>query len=143
MSERLTRGELDERVEGALAKGGVIDVMSPGRRSGRPRRIDIVFHNMDGRIYITGTSSPRRSDSLGNLDARPELTLHLMDPVRVYLSAHAHIVEDETERRRILAPIARSWRRNDSGLWADEPRPDVETMVRLSPLIEVTLDRAA
>jgi hypothetical protein len=55
----------------------------------------------------------------------------------------ARIVEDESERRRILAPIALSWRRNDSGLWADEARPYIETMVRMSPLIEVTLDRAA
>jgi deazaflavin-dependent oxidoreductase (nitroreductase family) len=141
MSERLTRGELDERVD--LAKGGVVDITTTGRRSGRPRRIEIVFHNIGGRIYISGTPPPRRRNWLANLDARPELTLHLEDLVRLDLPAYARIVEDEPERRRIVAPIARSWRRNDSGLWADEPRPDVETMVRLSPLIEVTLDRAA
>lgn len=84
-----------------------------------------------------------RAGWLANLDARPELTLHLEGPVRADLPAHARIIEDESERRRILAPIALSWRRNDSGLWADEAGPDIETMVRMSPLIEVTLDRAA
>jgi deazaflavin-dependent oxidoreductase (nitroreductase family) len=75
MSERLTRGELDERVD--LAKGAVVDITTTGRRSGRPRRIEIVFHNIGGRIYISGTPPPRRRNWLANLDARPELTLHL------------------------------------------------------------------
>src|ERR1700674_811197 len=127
MAESLKRAELEERVKGALAKGGVADLTTTGRRSGHPRRIEIVFHNIDGRIYISGTPSPRRHSWLANLEARPELTLHLKGPVRADLPAHARIVEDESERRRILAPIHRSWLRNDSGLWAGEARSDVET----------------
>jgi deazaflavin-dependent oxidoreductase (nitroreductase family) len=123
---------LDERVQGALARGGVIDITTVGRQSGRPRRIEIVFHNIDGRIYISGIPSPRRRAWLANLDAHPELTVHLKGAVRADLPARARIIEDEAERRRLLAPVARTWKRND-----------LETMVRQSPLIEVTFDRAA
>lgn len=144
MAESLEGAELEQRVKGALARGGVIDFTTTGRRSGRPRRIEVVFHNIDGRIYISGTPSSRRRSWLANLDARPELTLHLKGLVRAELPAHARIIEEESERRRILAPIARSWRRNDSGLWPSGAlRPSIETTVRQSPLIEVTLDPAA
>ena len=37
--------------------------------------------------------------------------------------------DDETERRRIVPHVARTWRRND-----------IDEMVRYSPLIEVTFD---
>jgi deazaflavin-dependent oxidoreductase (nitroreductase family) len=144
MAESLNGAELEQMVKGALARGGVIDITTTGRRSGRPRRIEVVFHNIDGRIYISGTPSPRRRSWLANLDARPELTLHLKGPVHADLPAHARIIEEASERRRILAPIATSWRRNDSGLWpAGALRPSIETVVRQSPLIEVTLDPAA
>ena len=46
------------------------------------------------------------------------------------LPAKARIIEGEAERRLLLAPIARTWRRND-----------VDTMVMQSPLIEVILDQ--
>src|SRR6202011_6185149 len=119
-----------DAVQGALARGGVVDITTTGRKSGRPRRIEIVFHNIDGRIYISGIPSTRRRAWLRNLEARPELTLHLKGQVKADLPARARIIEGEAERRLLLAPIARNWRRND-----------VETMVQLSPLIEVVLDQ--
>jgi deazaflavin-dependent oxidoreductase (nitroreductase family) len=131
MEQRNTMN-LDEKVRGALTRGGVIDITTIGRRSGRPRRVEIVFHDIDGRIYISGTPSPRRRSWLANLEARPEFTFHLKGPVRADLPAKARVIDDEAERRRILPHIARIWRRND-----------VDTMVRYSPLIEVTLDGAA
>jgi len=126
------QAKLDEKVRGALARGGVIDITTIGRRSGRPRRIEIVFHNIDGKIYISGIPSPRRRDWLANLEARPELTVHLKGAVRADLPAKARIIDDEAERRQILPAIAKAWRRRD-----------LETMVSQSPLIEVTVDRAA
>src|SRR6266851_846730 len=132
MEQRNTIANLGEKVRGALTRGGVIDITTVGRRSGRPRRVEIVFHNIDGSIYISGTPSPRRRSWLANLEARPEFTFHLKGPVRADLPAKARIIDDEAERRRILPHIARTWRRND-----------VDTMVRYSPLIEVTVDGAA
>jgi len=132
MEQRNTIANLGEKVRGALTRGGVIDITTDGRRSGRPRRVEIVFHNIDGSIYISGTPSQRRRSWLANLEARPEFTFHLKGPVRADLPAKARIIDDEAERRRILPHIARTWRRND-----------VDTMVRYSPLIEVTVDGAA
>jgi deazaflavin-dependent oxidoreductase (nitroreductase family) len=123
-------GVADEKVRAALARGGVVDITTTGRKSGQPRRIEIVFHNIDGRIYISGIPSTRRRAWLRNLEARPELTFHLKGQVKADLPAKARIIEGEAERRLLLAPIARNWRRND-----------LETMVRLSPLIEVVLDQ--
>jgi deazaflavin-dependent oxidoreductase (nitroreductase family) len=123
--------KLDERVQGALARGGVIDITTLGRQSGQPRRIEIVFHNIDGKIYVSGIPSPTRRAWLANLEAQPKFTVHLKGAVRADLPARARIVDDEAERRRILASVARNWKRKD-----------VDTMVRQSPLIEVTFDGA-
>jgi deazaflavin-dependent oxidoreductase (nitroreductase family) len=122
---------LDEKMKGALARGGVIDITTVGRQSGRPRRIEIVFHNIDGRIYISGIPSPNRRAWLANLEAQPDFTVHLKGAVRADLPARARVIDDEAERRRVLPAVARNWKRND-----------LETMVRQSPLIEVTFDGA-
>lgn len=120
--------EPDGGVREALARGGVIDITTVGRRTGQQRRIEIVFHNIDGRIYISGTPSPRPRDWLSNLEAQPEFTFHLKRPVRADLAAKARVIDDEPERRQVLPHVARTWGRND-----------LEAMVRRSPLIEVTL----
>ena len=123
---------MDDRVRSALARGGTIDITTTGRATGKPRRIEIVFHNIGGRIYISGIPSPRRRSWLANLEAQPSFTVHLKGGMRVDIPAHARIIDDEAERRRILPAVARNWRRND-----------LERMVRQSPLIEVVLDEAA
>jgi deazaflavin-dependent oxidoreductase (nitroreductase family) len=120
---------LDPNLRQALARGGVIDITTVGRTSGEPRRIEIVFHNIDGRIYISGMPFPNKRSWLANLEGNPRFTFHLKGPVRADLPAQARIIEDEAERRTILAPIAKFWKRKD-----------LETMVEQSPLIEVTLD---
>src|SRR5712664_2369700 len=120
-----------EAIEAALERGHTIDITTTGRQTGQPRRIEIVFHNIDGRIYISGTPSLRKRRWLANLEADPHLTFHLKGRVRADLPATARVIDDEAERRRILPHIARAWRRND-----------VEQMVRYSPLIEVTFGQA-
>ena len=129
MKETFNNTSLDPKVAGALARGGVIDITTIGRRSGEPRRIEIVFHNFGGRIYISGMPMARRRSWLQNLETRPQFTFHLKGAVRADLEATARVIDDEAERRAVLPPIARAWRRND-----------LERMVRESPLIEVTLD---
>ena len=120
---------IDARVRAALARGGVIDITTRGNRSGRPRRIEIVFHNLDGRIYISGMARRRKRGWLRNLEADPHFTFHLKRGVRADLPATARVITDEAERRRMLAQVARVWRTSD-----------VETMVRYSPLIEVSIE---
>jgi deazaflavin-dependent oxidoreductase (nitroreductase family) len=123
--------EINDAIRAALERGHTIDITTTGRRSGAPRRIEIVFHNIDGRIYISGVPSPRKRRWLANLEADPNLTFHLKGRVRADLPATARVITDEGERRTILQHVARNWRRSD-----------VEVMVRYSPLIEVTFDPA-
>ena len=123
--------QINDAVRAALERGHTIDITTTGRRSGAPRRIVIVFHNIDGRIYISGVPSPRKRRWLANLEADPHLTFHLKGRVRADLAATARVITDEGERRAILQHVARNWRRSD-----------VEAMVRYSPLIEVTFDPA-
>jgi deazaflavin-dependent oxidoreductase (nitroreductase family) len=119
---------VQESIRTALEHGHTIDITTTGRESGQPRRIEIVFHNIDGRIYISGTPrSDRRRSWLANLEADPHFTFHLKGRVRADLPATARIIDDEAERRAILPDVARVWRRTD-----------LEDMVRYSPLIEVT-----
>jgi deazaflavin-dependent oxidoreductase (nitroreductase family) len=121
----VTKDEIDE----ALQRGHTIDITTTGRRSGKPRRLEIVFHNIDGRIYISGTPSPRKRSWVANLEADPHMTFHLKRRTRADLPATARVIDDEAERRAILPHIARAWNRND-----------LDRMVRYSPLIEVTFD---
>ncbi len=118
-----------EAVEAALEHGHTIDITTTGRRSGEPRRLEIVFHNVDGRIYISGTPYPRKRRWLLNLEADPHMTFHLKGKTQADLPATARIIDDEAERREILPHIARAWGRND-----------LDRMVRYSPLIEVKFD---
>ncbi len=118
---------MDDKIRQALTRGRTIDITTTGRRSGEPRRIEIVFHNIDGRIYLSGMPSRRRRSWLANLEADPHFTFHLKGSARADLPATARIISDEAERRTVLTEVARAWRRND-----------VETMVTYSPLVEVT-----
>lgn len=124
---------MDEDIRRALSHGQTIDITTTGRRSGRPRRIEIVFHNFDGRIYISGLPSRRKRAWLANLEADPHLTLHLKGRrVTADLPATARVISDEAERRAILSRIAAVWRRQD-----------LEAMINFSPLIEVKVEADA
>jgi deazaflavin-dependent oxidoreductase (nitroreductase family) len=119
-----------DEVDAALERGGTIDITTTGRHSGKPRRIEIAFHNIDGRIYISGAPSPRKRSWLANLEADPHFTFHLKGRTRADLPATARVIDTEAERREILPHIARNWGRGD-----------IERMVQYSPLIEVTFEK--
>jgi deazaflavin-dependent oxidoreductase (nitroreductase family) len=120
-----------DAIDAALEHGHTIDITTTGRLSKQPRRIEIVFHNVDGKIYISGTPYPRKRRWLLNLEADPHLTFHLKGKTRADLPAVARVIDDDAERRKILPPIARAWKRDD-----------LERMVRYSPLIEVTFGQS-
>ena len=122
---------MDDRIAEALTRGGLIDFTTTGRQTGLARRLEIAYHVIDGRIFITGRPSRRKRGWIANLEADPHLTFHLKRGVHADLPATARVITDPAERRSILSVIARSW--NTS--------PDV--MVDFSPLIEVTIDPAA
>jgi deazaflavin-dependent oxidoreductase (nitroreductase family) len=120
---------MSDALDRALSHGRTIDITTTGRKTGVARRIEIVFHNFDGRIYISGLPSRRKRAWLANLEADPHLMLHLKDRIATAdLPATARVITDEAERRAVLGRVATVWRRSD-----------LEAMVRFSPLIEVTV----
>ena len=116
---------IGEDVRAALQRGQVMDITTIGRRSGQPRRIELVYHNVDGRILISGHPGFPRA-WLANLKANPEFTFHLKRGVRADLPAVARVVTDRAEREQLLRPIAATW------------RMDLGVMVASAPLVEVT-----
>jgi deazaflavin-dependent oxidoreductase (nitroreductase family) len=129
----MTTANLDQSVRDALARDGVtqIDITTTGRKTGEPRRIEIVFHNIGGRLYISGMPGFPRS-YIANLTADPHFTFHLKGAVQADLAATARIITDKDERRDVLKSVARNWKRDD-----------VDVMVEQSPLFEVTIDGPA
>ncbi len=124
---------MNEQVRQALATGQVIDITTTGGRSGRPRRIEIVFHNFWGRLYITGMASAERTRAwLLNLGTDPNFTFHLKGAVQVDLPATARVVTDDAERRVVFAQVVKVWEGQD-----------IEAMTRWSPLVEVTIEDLA
>jgi deazaflavin-dependent oxidoreductase (nitroreductase family) len=120
---------LDDTIRHALDRGHVIDITTHGRRTGTPRRIEIAFHNIDGRLIISGMPvAGRRRAWLYNLEADPRITLHLKRSVHADIEGTARIVTEPAERRELLATVARNW-----------GRTDLDAMVEHSPLIEVTV----
>jgi deazaflavin-dependent oxidoreductase (nitroreductase family) len=119
---------LDERIQRALSRPHRIDITTTGRRTGRPRRIELVFHVIDGKVVISG--SPGRRDWYANLLAEPRFTFHLKGPVRADLSAIARPITEPVERRQVMAEVTRNWRVSNR----------FEVFYRRSPLIEVLFD---
>jgi len=115
----------------ALHGGGIIDITTTGRTSGQPRRIEIVFFNLDGRVYITGTPGTRAW--IANLNADPHLTFHLKRGPLADLPATARIVTDEPERRAVAEAACSAWNRPDQ----------VDAFVAGSPVIEVLFEDEA
>ncbi len=127
----MTTAHLDQPIRDALDRGGVIDITTIGRKTGQPHRIEIVFHNVGGRLYVSGMPGFKRS-YIANLNADPHFIFHLKGRVRADLDATARVITDDAERREVLPHIARNWKRDD-----------VETMIEQSPLFEVTIDGVA
>ena len=121
---------MDDTIRRALDRGHRIDITTTGRRTGTPRRIELVFHNLDGRIVISGIPFPGRTRGwIYNLEADPRITIHLKGPVaHADLEGTARVITDPDERRALLTGVARNW-----------GRTDLDAMVADSPLIEVTV----
>jgi hypothetical protein len=132
-------------IRGALNIGAIsgaqertVDITTTGATSGRPRRIEIWFHQIEGRWYITGTP-PRPRGWYRNLEANPHFTFHLKHGIQADLSATARPITEPDERRKVLHAILTSLNNpsNPAGL---PDQPPIGDWVAFSPLIEVTFD---
>lgn len=118
---------MTNEVSAALESDRTIDITTTGRKSGQPRRLEIWFHNLEGRFFITGL--PGRRGWYANLLANPEFTFHLKESVRADLAGTARPVTDPIERRSVFeALLARLERTSAIDRWVAD-----------SPLVEVTL----
>ena len=118
---------MNPQVVAALKQDRTIDITTTGRKTGQSRRIEIWFHNLDGRLFITGLPGSR--DWYANLAAHPEFTFHLKESVHADLPASAKPVLGHEQRREIITAIHHKleWDR------------DLEEWVADSPLVEVEL----
>lgn len=120
---------MDDALRAALGRSQVIDLTTTGARTGLARRVEIVLHNFDGGLYLSGMPNRARKRSwLANIEANPAITIHLKGALPTDLPATARAVADATERRTILEKVARVWNRTD-----------VTVMVEHSPLVEVSI----
>ena len=118
---------LDPKVREALEKDLVIDITTTGRKTSRPRRVEIWFHNLDGVLYITGLPGSR--GWYANILADPRMTFHLKGTAQADLPARATPVTDPAEKRRIMERICTKQNTLDQ----------LEARVSGAPLIQVTL----
>ena len=118
---------MDARIGRALETERTIDITTIGRATGRPHRIEMWFHNLDGQLYLTGTPGTR--GWYANLLAHPEFTFHLKGAGRADLAARAIAIVDPTSRRAILARLLERLGR----------AAELDAWVRDSPLVEVEI----
>ena len=120
---------LSDATRAALNHSQLIDLTTTGRRTGRPRRIEIFLHHDHGRLFITGMPrADRTRDWIHNIGADPHVVVHLKQSVVADVPAVARVVTDADERRPLIEAAARRWRRTD-----------VPDMMRHSPLIVLTI----
>ncbi len=99
---------MDASIQAALGRGGIADITTTGRKSGKPHRIEIGFLTFDGGHFITGRPG-RPRDWMANLRANPAFTLHLKRGVTADLAATATIIDDAETRAAVLRRIMEIW----------------------------------
>ena len=118
----------DPEVAAALASDLIIDITTTGRTSGAQHRLEIWYHVVDGRYYITGRAGPR--SWYANVLVNPGITFHLKQSAQADLAATATAVTDPAAKRAVFlnAPKLKEFITEDN----------VQEWVDGSPLIEVT-----
>jgi hypothetical protein len=113
-----------------------IDITTLGARSGLPRRIEIWFHRVDGRWYLTGMPMPR--NWYANVRADPRFVVHLKHGVQADLPATA-VPVDEPTRRRVITTVLDL--QNRPGIAARVGRrQSLDEWLAHSPLVEIVFD---
>lgn len=97
-------------------------------------RIEIVFHQFNGRFYITGKPGFKR-DWLANLNTNPDFTVHLKRGLTADIPAVAKEITEGAQRAEVLYRIlTESWDNAPSKAEHILPR-----WVEDAPLVEFTV----
>ena len=116
--DRVTPETLDR-----LAVQRTIDLTTVGRRSGRPRTVEIWWFAVEGRFVITGTPGVR--DWYANVLADPSIVIHALG---MELPALAQPITDRATRRMLFEHPDLRWYSSQAPL---------EELVATSPMVEV------
>jgi hypothetical protein len=133
---------MDEAIRNALKTDRLIDIITTGAKTGQPRKTEIWFHNINGRIIICGTPDAvgssgqlKRRDWLANLIANPQFLFCLKKSVKQQLKATAVPITDAADRRRLMSAPETKWYRDRVN--------SIEDLVHHSPIVEVFFDDLA
>ena len=92
---------MEQSVREALDRGGIADITTIGRKTGKERRIEMYFHHFDGDYYLTGQPRGPR-DWNANILAHPQFKLHLKKVVTADLPVVGEPEHVSGERERII-----------------------------------------
>jgi deazaflavin-dependent oxidoreductase (nitroreductase family) len=119
---------MNPEIELALKLDKLIDITTIGRKTGKPHKIEIAFHNFDGVIYISGL--PGKRDWYANLVVNPKFTFHLKQSTQADLPATAIPITDEAIRKQVLMQVVAKWGRQQ----------EIQAFVQRSPLVKVQFE---
>lgn len=117
---------LENELQAALERDMTIDITTTGRKSGEPRRIEIWYLNVDGDIYITGSTG--RRDWFANLLANRALIFHLKESATADLHATTEVITGQAERRRVFETVTAKWYKDQESL---------ENLIADAPMVKV------
>jgi hypothetical protein len=127
---------MNEEIKEALKKDRTIDIVTIGAKSGLPRRTEIWFTNVNGRIIICGTPNAEGGKGpytprnwLANLRAHPEFTFCLKESRQMELPATAVEIVDIEDRRYLMSAPETKWYRDQVD--------SIDELVNGSPIVEV------
>ena len=126
---------MNDEAARALAVDQVIDITTTGRKSGEQRRIEIWYHRLGDRYYITGAPGQPRS-WYANLVAQPAFTFHLKRSATADLAATARPITDHGEREKVFSGLLPSL-----GPFTAAPGREPAVWIDESPLVVVLFDR--
>lgn len=108
-----------------LAAIRTIDLTTYGRKSGRPRRIEIWWFRVNGRFIITGT--PGRRDWLANVRANPAVIVHVDGRD---IETTVSVIDDRDQRLEVFNEPTTRWYSTQTQL---------DRLLDEAPMIEVHL----
>jgi deazaflavin-dependent oxidoreductase (nitroreductase family) len=120
---------LDPDIDSALLVDTLIDITTVGRKTGQPRRIEIWFHYIDEKVYITG--SPGSRGWYANMLADPGFTFHLKQSIQKDITARATPITEPDDKRRVFQRMYEVEERMRG--------TSLEVRVSRAPLVEIEL----
>ena len=119
---------LDDETVARLARTRTVDLVTTGRRSGRPQRVEIWWFHFENRFVITGTPGPR--DWYANILANSRVVIETRHGD---FPATAVPVSDRDFRHRFFTSAVTRWYATQA---------ELQDLVESAPMIILELEDA-